>query len=141
MNVIQEELLAGVEDVFFEMGSDPNVVLRRFAKGTTPGSVVDGQQVRLPVGSPIEAVAILTARTGRGEDGVSDLFVRPEALAGAGDLTSPDCEWTVEEIGSGRQLDVKAARKGGPVWKPFGPVPLAPVMWKARVVEGGAADG
>ena len=137
--VLQEELLAAVEDVFFEMGDEPTVNLRRFSKGTTSPSVVSGEQVRFPIGSPIPAVAILAERRGHGEEGVSDLYVRPEALAGAKDLTSPDDEWTVEVIGSGRQLDIRPAR-GGPAFRPFGPEPQDPVLWKARVVEGGAAD-
>lgn len=137
-SAIQEELLAAVEDVFFEIGDEPNVVLRRFSKGTTPESVTGGQQARLPVGAPIEAVAILSWRDKKGQEGIADLFIRTEALEGAQDLTSPDDEWTVEEIGTGVQLDIKSAR-GGPSWKPFGPTPREPVMWKARVVEGGEA--
>ncbi len=137
--ILQRELVAAVKEVFAVMSDEPTVILRRFSKGTTADSVVSGVQARLPIGSPIPAVAILAERTSRGQEGVSDLFVRPEDLADAKDLTSPDDEWTVEEIGSDRQLDVRSAR-GGPAWRPFGPEPRNPVMWKARVVEGGVAD-
>ena len=135
--VVQEELEAAVQDVFDELGDFATVVLRRYARGTTPGSAVSGQQARLPVGEPIEAMAILSWRDGKGQEGIADLFVRPTSLGDDVNLTNPDYEWTVQEPGAVGELDLKPAREGGKVWRPFGPQPRNPILWKGRVVDGG----
>lgn len=129
--VVQEELITAVEDLFWELGDMATVTLRSYSKGTTSSSVTGGQQGRLPVGSPINAVGILVEREGTTQAGIMNLFVKPASLDGDVSLTAPDYEWTVQEPG-GDELDVKK-------WRPLGPEPRNPVLWKGKVVEG--ADG
>lgn len=134
-SIVNEELAAAVDDLFWELGDEPNCVLRRYSKGTTQTSSIAGQQGRLPVGSPIEAQAILSWRKGKGQEGKGDLFVKPSALQGNDGLTNPEYEWTVQFDGDG-ELDLGPERRGANVWQPLGPA-RNPAMWKAVAIEGG----
>lgn len=135
MNAVEPELASAVDDVFYALGDEPNCTVRKYSRGTTPGSTRSGQQGRKPVGAPIVAQGILSWR--RGEAGVADVFLKPSSVGDAS-LTQPDLDYTIQFDGQA-ELDISRSREGGQAWSPMGPA-VDPALWKAVVVEGGPHD-
>jgi hypothetical protein len=138
---VTEELMGAVADLFAELDDQARVTLRAYAAGTTGGTTVSGLQGRVPR-RILRAPAVLARRTGRDQEGVAQVYLRPQDVS-VGDLTNPELEWTVQRQEGEPELDLRAGPQnlGGVAWEAFGPEPGHPVLWRARVVEGGEHAG
>ncbi len=134
MSGIIDEVDEAVSTVFDELGDMAKLTLRRYQRGLGAGSPAGVPQARILMLSVHVTGIIAWPRGGDKVRGLAKVYVHPDSLGAAGAyMSNPEGDWTVQDSGADELPVTK--------WRPFGPEPGKPSLWKATVVTGGGAGG